>query len=111
MKTAEESYDLVEPFAPAMVESLRAVGYDLSTAIADLVDNSITAKATQIDLHFYWNGENSRIAVVDNGTGMTEEKLLEAMRIGADPTIARDKKDLGRFGLGLKTASFSQAGA
>lgn len=103
-----DAFDIVEPYAPAMIESLRAVGYDLSTALADLIDNSISAQSTQIDLYFYWNGEGSRIAVVDNGSGMTEERLLEAMRIGADPTVARDRKDLGRFGLGLKTASFSQ---
>jgi hypothetical protein len=105
---AVEDFDVVEPYAPAMIESLRAVGYDLSTAIADLVDNSITAGATEIDIVFFWNGEASIIAVIDNGSGMTEAKLTEAMRIGSDPTLPRDRNDLGRFGLGLKTASFSQ---
>jgi histidine kinase/DNA gyrase B/HSP90-like ATPase len=105
---ATEDFDEVEPYAPAMIESLRAVGYDLSTAIADLVDNSITANATEIDIVFFWNGEASTIAVIDNGLGMTEAKLIEAMRIGTDPTVTRDRNDLGRFGLGLKTASFSQ---
>ena len=104
----QEVYEIVEPYAPAMIESLRAVGYDLSTAIADLIDNSLTAGATEIDVIFFWNGEASSIAVVDNGSGMSEEKLIEAMRIGADPTVQREPNDLGRFGLGLKTASFSQ---
>jgi hypothetical protein len=104
----QEDYEIVEPYAPAMMESLRAVGYDLSTAIADLVDNSLTAGATEIDVTFFWNGEASSIAVIDNGSGMSEAKLAEAMRIGADPTIPREPNDLGRFGLGLKTASFSQ---
>ena len=103
-----QDYDVVEPYAPAMIESLRAVGYDLSTAIADLVDNSITAGAMEIDIAFFWDGELSTIAVIDNGRGMVEDKLIEAMRIGADPTVTRAKDDLGRFGLGLKTASFSQ---
>lgn len=103
-----EDFDTIEPYAPAMIESLRAVGYDLSTAIADLVDNSLTAGATEIDVVFFWNGEASTIAVIDNGSGMTEAKLIDAMRIGADPTVTRQRNDLGRFGLGLKTASFSQ---
>lgn len=105
---AQELFDLVEPNAPAMIESLRAVGYDLSTAIADLVDNSIAAEATEIDFIFFWNGEASSIAVIDNGRGMSEEALIEAMRVGSDPTRTRSRNDLGRFGLGLKTASFSQ---
>lgn len=104
----QEVYEIVEPYAPAMIESLRAVGYDLSTAIADLVDNSLSAGATEIDVIFFWNGDASTIAVIDNGSGMSEEKLTEAMRIGADPTMPREPNDLGRFGLGLKTASFSQ---
>jgi len=108
MNTAGDTYDIVEPYAPAMIESLRAVGYDLSTAVADLVDNSLTAGATEIDVVFFWNGEASSIAVIDNGSGMSEEALIEAMRIGADPTLPRERNDLGRFGLGLKTASFSQ---
>ena len=102
-----EAYDIVEPY-PAMIESLRAVGYDLSTAVADLADNSLTAGAREIDLTFFWNGEASSVAVIDNGSGMSEEQLIEALRIGADPTLPRLRNDLGRFGLGLKTASFSQ---
>ena len=105
----EPEYDVVEPYAPAMIESLRAVGYDLPTAIADLIDNSLTARATRIDISFEWNGEDSVICIADNGTGMNEEQLKQAMRVGStDPTVRRAKHDLGRFGLGLKTASFSQ---
>lgn len=104
----QEVYDLVEPNAPAMIESLRAVGYDLSAALADLADNSLAARATEIDFIFFWNGESSSIAVIDNGLGMSEDGLIEALRIGADPTVPREPSDLGRFGLGMKTASFSQ---
>jgi hypothetical protein len=102
-------FEIVEPYAPAMIESLRAVGYDLPTAIADLLDNSITAGATEIDLTFEWRGRDSLIGISDNGIGMDEDRLTQAMRIGSsDPTETRARNDLGRFGLGLKTASLSQ---
>ena len=91
------------------MESLRAFGYSPETAIADLVDNSIAAQSTKIAVQFRWDGHDSWIAVLDNGHGMSEQGLREAMRAGsANPLDARDPRDLGRFGLGLKTASFSQ---
>lgn len=99
----------VPPRADAMMESLRAVGYTLGAAVADLVDNSITATATQVDIHFRWDGSESAILVLDNGLGMDEAALREAMRAGTrNPRERRERRDLGRFGLGLKTASFSQ---
>ena len=92
-----------------MIHSLRAFGYDLATALADLIDNSITARARNIWIDFRWNGEQSTISVLDDGTGMTEAELLAAMRPGShSPLAERDAQDLGRYGLGLKTASFSQ---
>ena len=101
--------DILPPRADALIHSLRAFGYDLPTAIADLLDNSIAAGATAIDLECYWNGEKSYIAIIDNGVGMSESVILEAMRLGSrSPLEKRKKDDLGRFGLGLKTASFSQ---
>jgi len=104
-----EDYDIVEPGASAMIQSLRAYGYSLNTAIADLIDNSITAKAKNIWLHMHWNGENSWISIMDDGAGMDEKKLVNAMRPGSkNPLEERSAEDLGRFGLGLKTASFSQ---
>ncbi|MGH7989730.1 MAG: ATP-binding protein, partial [Limisphaerales bacterium] len=106
---AEGDCDLAEPFASSMSESLRAFGYDLPSAIADLVDNSIFAEARSIWIDFNWDGENSSICVTDDGRGMTEKEILDAMRPGSrNPLDARDPKDLGRYGLGLKTASFSQ---
>lgn len=102
-------FDIVEPDAGALIESLRAFGYDLQTAIADLIDNSISARAANIWLNFYWNGDNSIISIKDDGCGMTEEELINAMRTGSkNPLEERNPEDLGRFGLGLKTASFSQ---
>lgn len=103
-------FDLVPPNAGALIESLRAFGYTPETAIADLVDNSITAGAKNIGITFAWNGSQSRIVVADDGGGMSEDALVNAMRTGStSPRDERDPGDLGRFGLGLKTASFSQA--
>lgn len=97
------------PHPASLIESLRAVGYDLSTAIADLIDNSIAAKASNVWLEFTWAGTNSVVTVRDDGKGMNSTQLLEAMRLGSqNPTDERSPGDLGRFGLGLKTASFSQ---
>lgn len=93
-----------------MVESLRGLGYSPATAIADIIDNSIAAGATEVDLIFKWDVEASSVAVLDNGHGMNAGELDTAMRLGErSPLETRDATDLGRFGLGLKTASFSQA--
>lgn len=92
-----------------MLESLRAFGYNIQTAIADLIDNSISAGAKNVWLQFDWDGSESCISIRDDGKGMTEEELVNAMRPGSrHPLQQRDANDLGRFGLGLKTASFSQ---
>ena len=102
-------YELAAPRAAAIVESLRAIGYSLPTAIADLVDNSITAGAQNVWLRFAWDGADSVVSITDDGDGMSEKELTEAMRPGAlGPLDKRAENDLGRFGLGLKTASFSQ---
>ncbi len=104
-----QNRELAEPNPASLIESLRAVGYSLQTAIADLVDNSLTAGATQIEVKFCWAGHDSAVCVIDNGRGMTRERLVDALRPGnANPLESRDSRDLGRFGLGLKTASFSQ---
>jgi len=97
------------PRASAMIESLRGLGYSASTALADLIDNSISAGADQVDLMFQWRGAESNIRVLDNGCGMTDAELDKAMRLGErDPRDMRGTGDLGRFGMGMKTASFSQ---
>lgn len=100
---------IVEPDPASLVESLRAFGYSLETAIADLVDNSITAGSQTVSLGFDWCGPDTRITLTDDGCGMTESALTQAMRMGStSPIEQRAAHDLGRFGLGLKTASFSQ---
>jgi hypothetical protein len=96
----------VTPSAARLTDSLRDIGYDFSSAIADLVDNSITAGATQIDIIVEFDGRSSRVFIADNGDGMTANGLTEAMRFGSRRSYG--KGDLGRYGLGLKTASLSQ---
>ena len=99
----------IPPRASSMIESMRDVGYSLQTAVADLIDNSITAGARNIELLADTTSPEPAIGILDDGIGMTEGELLEAMRPGSrNPREQRAKDDLGRFGLGLKTASFSQ---
>ncbi|MCC3372294.1 ATP-binding protein [Cohnella sp. REN36] len=96
------------PNAPVLMEATRAIGYSLETALADIIDNSITANATKIDINFFPIG-SPYVAVLDNGIGMDKEELINAMRYGSkNPLDTRTAADLGRFGLGLKTASMSQ---
>lgn len=103
-------WDIAAPRADALIESLRAFGYTPETAVADLVDNSISAGAKTIRIDLFWAGRDSIVSIVDDGRGMTEDELYAAMRPGStSPLDDRSKSDLGRFGLGLKTASFSQA--
>ena len=105
----ENDYEFADPNAASLSQSLRAFGYDISTAIADLIDNSITAEAKEIFITFDWNEDNPVISIADNGYGMSEKELYEAMKTGSkNPLDTREEHDLGRFGLGLKTASFSQ---
>lgn len=101
------TYELL-PNARLLLSSLRSVGYTEETAIADIVDNSISAGASQIELYFDW--DNKCIIISDNGAGMDSAVLLDSMKIGsADPNRLRDENDLGRFGMGMKTAAFSLA--
>lgn len=99
----------VAPHAAMLIESMRDIGYSLETALADIIDNSITAKASSIRLLADTTSSEPSLAILDDGEGMSEEELLAAMRPGSrNPLETREKEDLGRFGLGLKTASFSQ---
>jgi len=87
---------------------MRAIGYSFETAVADIVDNSIAAGATSVAVNFS-PFDDAYVAVSDNGDGMTQDELFEAMRHGSrSPLTVRAERDLGRFGLGLKTASLSQ---
>ena len=97
------------PSPAALIESLRDMGYSLRTALADIIDNSITAGAREIQIFADTHVDRPAIGVLDDGGGMSWEQLREAMRPGTrSPLDVRADSDLGRFGLGLKTASFSQ---
>ncbi len=99
----------IQPSPISLVESLREIGYSMETAIADIIDNSITAGASLIQLRFAWNTGKPWLAIIDDGSGMSADEVTSAMRLGSNnPLNTRPVNDLGRFGLGLKTASFSQ---
>jgi len=96
----------VIPAAKRLIGSLRDMGYEFATAVADLVDNSIEAGATIISIDIEFEGENSWVRIADNGVGMSSAALREAMRYGSSREYSLN--DLGKFGLGLKVASLSQ---
>jgi hypothetical protein len=96
------------PDPVSLLESMRAVGYTPESAVADIIDNSISANANNIEV--IWDPrDDPYVAILDNGHGMNSEQLTVAMRHGSsNPSRERCANDLGRFGLGLKTASMSQ---
>ncbi len=97
------------PEARSSMEAYRSIGYSFPTAVADIIDNSIFAKAKTISLFFDWDTTNQYFMLKDDGVGMDRDKLIKAMQYGSQsPSSKRDIKDLGRFGLGMKTASLSQ---
>jgi hypothetical protein len=104
-----ERHVLVPPRPGPMVEALRGLGYSPGAALADLIDNAISAGARHVDVRVQLLAGGPRLMVLDDGHGMDREGLIRAMRLGElDPRDQRSATDLGRFGLGLKTASFSQ---
>lgn len=106
IRTYSENDEIVP--STTLLVSLRALGYSFNSAIADLVDNSITAGSSEVCIDFATE-PSPYIALWDNGRGMSVEKLKDAMRLGGGNEQERQEDDLGRFGLGLKTASLSQA--
>ncbi|WP_312218747.1 ATP-binding protein [Brevundimonas sp.] len=98
------------PSAASLIEAMRDIGYTLETALADIIDNAISAGASTVSISYDTSASEPWLAVIDDGAGMSRKDLLTALRPGSrSPTDSRDGNDLGRFGLGLKTASFSQA--
>jgi hypothetical protein len=95
------------PSAARLTSSLRDVGYDFVSAIADLIDNSISADATDVRVEIEFAGWDSTIYIADNGSGLNPRGMIEALRFGSRRTY--ESGQLGRYGLGLKTASLSQA--
>ncbi len=98
-----------EPPAKTLITGIRAIGYNFSTAVADIIDNSISAKATRIDIITDVTDATSYVAFLDNGCGMSYDELENAMLLGSNRESRADSElELGRFGLGLKSASLSQ---
>jgi hypothetical protein len=96
----------VAPSAARLTNSLRDIGYDFPTAVADIVDNSVAAGATRVEVMIEFDGPDSRVFIADDGRGMSPRALLEGLRLGTRRAYAMG--ELGRYGLGLKTASLSQ---
>jgi hypothetical protein len=95
------------PSAKRLIRSLRDIGYEFVDAVADIVDNSVEAQATIISINLKFEGEDSYLTIADNGVGMASKDIQEALRFGSNRAYD-DSDDLGRYGLGLKTASLSQ---
>jgi hypothetical protein len=92
-----------------LIKSIAEQGYSLETSLADLMDNSISADANSIEVLIDMDSEPFRLFIADNGKGMTEKELIQNMQFPSNsPEDPRSNSDLGRFGLGMKTASFSQ---
>lgn len=98
------------PQADMLMGSMRSMGYSFESAIADVIDNSISANARTVRVFFPTSPlENQTVGILDDGVGMENEVLFEAMRYGSSSSEdIRKDNDLGRFGLGLKSASLSQ---
>lgn len=98
-----------QPAADVLMVSMRAMGYSFESAVADILDNSISAHATEIKLKFPVEPTECYVAICDNGDGMTKNELFDAMKYGSESKRnGRADDDLGRFGLGMKSASLSQ---
>ncbi len=105
MKNLKEN----KPTADVLMTSMRAMGYSFESAIADIIDNSISANAKNVQLHFPINPADCYVVVCDDGDGMNQLELFDAMKYGSEQKReGRSESDLGRFGLGLKAASLSQ---
>lgn len=103
--------ELVERHFPAkaLLTGLRAIGYSFPTAVADIIDNSISAMASEIRVYSDPLATDPYFCILDNGCGMNTSELDNAMLPGSDREGKTDSKlELGRFGLGLKSASLSQ---
>ncbi len=94
------------PPAKRLINSMRSIGYSFSTSLADIIDNSISAKAKNIDIFTDTFIASPYLEILDDGTGMSYDELINALVFGSEKEY--DEDDLGRFGLGLKAASLAQ---
>lgn len=97
------------PPAKSLIQGLRCIGYNFSTALADIIDNSISSDAKHIQVLSNPDDEEPYVVIFDDGHGMGFKELDNAMTLGSNRDEKEDSEyELGRFGLGLKSASFSQ---
>lgn len=95
-----------KPTADVLMSSMRSMGYTFEAAVADIIDNSISAEANSVQIYFPVDPAELFIAICDNGYGMDRAELFDAMKYGSSLKRGkRSESDLGRFGLGLKSAS------
>lgn len=94
------------PPAKRLINSMRSIGYNFSTSLADIIDNSISAKAKSINIFTDTFTESPYLEIIDDGIGMSYDELINALIFGSEKEY--DEDDLGRFGLGLKAASLAQ---
>lgn len=107
-KASKQQFTEIPPNAAKTFSALRELGYDSFASMLDLIDNGIDAGATKIQATIKEAGSDIVISIRDNGNGMAQETLAEALRLGSDTTHDA-KVDLGKFGMGLVTASISMA--
>lgn len=103
------NYVEIPPNAARTLMALRELGYDSLSAICDLVDNSIDAGARHIDITIRAIGQSHMVEILDDGSGMSRETLQEALRLGSEIDGRDASVDLGKYGMGLVTASLSIA--
>lgn len=100
----------MSPDPKSHVKTLMRIGYTMHSAVADILDNSISAGCREVEIYSPPGLDEPIISILDDGCGMDADELIKNMQIGCkDPCIERGSGDLGRFGSGMKTASFSQA--
>jgi hypothetical protein len=100
-------HDQIQPSAPGAIRAFRRLGYKLGEALADLIDNAIDAEAKHVVVRVVYTSDAvARVIIADDGCGMDEVTLRRAMQFGAE--THHSKGDLGKYGMGMKTASFSQ---
>ena len=99
----------IPPNPSSEIYNWKSIGYSPGQAVADLIDNSIFAKAKNIWINLEWKEKDSVLSITDDGIGMEESDLQNKMQFGwKDPREQREKEDLGRLGMGMKVASISQ---
>ena len=99
---------LINPSSSILINSIRSIGYSFKSALADIIDNSISANAKNIYITVPVESYQEYITILDDGYGMNRDELINAMTYGSVKEGGYGKDDLGRFGLGLKSASSSQ---